>query len=252
MANLLSLQKDFLEDFQGQSTFTKHVKHGGLAPRHRVSVYHNNITQALRKTLSIIYPLTWKLIGEACANGAAYAFIQDSNSLPQTSILDEWGANFPAFLESFPPTKSLGYLPDFARLEWKKHEAYCAEDSDSLKGSDFNEISPDRNGSLLLTLHPSARLLSSPFPLDQVINVATGQLDTATLEKRGSYALVLRPDKSVHTYWLSKPSFDFFSDLQRGLSLKEALERRDDELFEFQKVFLFSLEIKLFSHYAFL
>ena len=82
MANLLSLQKDFLEDFQGQSTFTKRVKHGGPAPRHRVSVYHNNITQALRKTLSIIYPLTWKLIGETCANGAAYAFIQGSNSLP--------------------------------------------------------------------------------------------------------------------------------------------------------------------------
>ena len=86
MANLLSLQKDFLEDFQGQSTFTKHVKHGGPAPRHRVSVYHNNITQALRKTLSIIYPLTWKLIGRPVQTGLPMPLFKAQTLFPKQAF----------------------------------------------------------------------------------------------------------------------------------------------------------------------
>ena len=162
---------------------------------------------------------------------------------PQTSILDEWGANFPAFLESFPPTKSLGYLPDFARLEWKKHEAYCAEDSDSLKGSDFNEISPDRNGSLLLTLHPSARLLSSPFPLDQVLNVATGQLDTATLEKRGGCCCSSSdPTNPFIPIGFQSPLLTSFQIFREDFLLEKPLKREMTSHLNFKRFFYFHLK----------
>ena len=49
MSDLLSLQKDFLDNFQGLgSSYEKHIKVKGPSPQSRLSVYHNNITQALR------------------------------------------------------------------------------------------------------------------------------------------------------------------------------------------------------------
>ena len=42
------------------------------------------------------------------------------------------GAHFPAFLETYPPTAGLAYLPDVARLEWAIEEASTAPDAPPL------------------------------------------------------------------------------------------------------------------------
>ncbi len=252
MFDFLSLQKDFLESFRGGASFESYIKVKGPSPENRFAVYHTNITESLRKGLAIIYPLTWELIGENCANGAAYTFIREGTSFPTTGNLNDWGETFPDFLERFPPTQTLAYLPDFARMEWLKHLSYGAPDVSSLNGYDFKDMDSEGYAKLLLKLHPSAHLFSSSYPLDQVLAVVKGDVESIELENRKSNALIIRPAQFVYIHWLSDSDFAFFSYLHRGDSLMDAIEKSDEKVFQFHETLSFSLRNGLFSEYAFL
>lgn len=249
MSNLFELQKDFLHYFKDSSVLLKMIKTDGVTSHNRLNVYHNNITQALRKALFLIYPLTWRLIGEECANGAAYAFIREGISLPTIGNLDDWGDGFPTFLEQFPPTQSLPYLPDFARFEWLKHVAYGAKDATPLTPLDFKDMDPACYRELILKIHPSAQLFSSLFPLDQVLSVVEGIVDSVQLENRKSHVLIIRPFQSVNVHWLSEIHFLFFTFLHEGFSLMETLEKLDHEDIQLYDILSFSLKNGLFSTY---
>ena len=251
MDNLLSLQNNFLESFQGIGSFENHIKINGVSPKNRLSIYKNNITQALLKALALTYPLTWKLIGEDCANGAAYAFVQEGTFLPRMGNLDEWGADFPHFLEQFLPTQNLAYLPDFVKLEWLKHRAYCAENVSSLNALDFKDMDPENYVNLVLKLHPSVQLLSSPYSLDQVMAVVEGEVDSIKLENQKSNALIIRPNKSVNIHWVSENYYTFFSFISDGAPLMKVLEKIPEAQSQFHDILSFSLQNGLFSEYVF-
>ncbi len=251
MSHLLSLQQDFLKSFRHGSSFEDNIIVNGPSPQNRLSIYHNNIVQALINCLSIAYPLTWKLIGEDCAKGAAHTYIHTEKRLPLEGNLYEWGEDFPNFLTKYKPTQKLAYLSDFARLEWLMHLSYSAEDQRPLTGEDFKDIKPEQFESLLLMLHPSAHLFSSTQPLDQVMAVLDDEVEGITLEKRGSYALVVRPLRKVNVHWISETSFTLYSQLQKGDTLIEALEKISLEGFQFHEFLSFSLKNGVFSNYAF-
>jgi hypothetical protein len=251
MSQLRTIQNNFLEGLQNSSSFEKHMKIGGISPKNRFSVYQNNVTQALRKALEITYPLTWKLIGEECANGAAYAFIREENSYPTTGCLDEWGETFPSFLEHFPPTKPLGYLGDVARLEWLKHLSYGSEDAPPLTASDLKDIAPENYPQLIFKFHPSAHLISSEFPLDQILAVIEGSLESLTLEPQKTFGLIIRPHQKVNVHWISPPYFSFMTLIQKKIPLINILEMEKSEDFSLHEFLSFSLQNGLFSDYAF-
>ncbi len=250
MSNLLILQKNFLESFEGTPSFEKHIKIKGVSVKSRLSVYYSSIIQTLLRTLTLTYPLTWKLIGEDCADGAAYAFISKISSLPRSGNLDEWGASFPNFLEEYPPTQPLKYLPDFARFEWLKHKAYGAEESSPLTISALQEIDPKYLGNIIFKLHPSAQLFSSPFPLDEIMAVVTGAIESVTLENRRANVLIIRPDKAINIHWISESYFSFFSMIWKGTPLIKILENIYEDEFSFDKFLSFSLRNGVFSDYA--
>ena len=65
-----------------------------------------------------------KLVGEGFFRYAASQFIRQYPS--KSGDLNEFGYEFPEFLETFEPAAKLNYLPDVARLELAYHEAYYA------------------------------------------------------------------------------------------------------------------------------
>lgn len=249
MVNLRDCQKQFLESYQESSSFIDLIKSNDISSTHRLSVYHTSIREALRKALSLTYPLTWKLIGEHCANGVAYAFIREKTSLPQTGNLDEWGEAFPEFLRVFPSLQTLSYLPDFAHLEWLQHLSYGALDKKPLTIQAFKDLPPESYEKLSLKLHPSAHLFSSIYPLDQIFAVVNEEVDSISLDNRNSYALIIRPHKIVTIHWLSRASFSFFSLLKKGHSLLEVLSKIEEETFQLNKVLSFAFQEGLFSEY---
>ena len=252
MLKLSSLQKAFLEAYEGTKSFKNFVKINTVSPENRFSVYKGNIEGAFRKALERTYPLTWKLIGQRCADSAAYAFIRAQKSYPQEGILLSWGRDFPEFLETFETTKSLSYLADFAKLEYLTGESLYVEEKAPLIAGDLKNIPPDLYEGLILRVHPSLFLFASSHPLDQILEVVEERALSVALENRGSYALIIRQKGQVNIHWLSEAEFTFFSTVSKGIPLGEILEKMGERKFDFQEILSFSLKNEVFSDYTFL
>ncbi len=88
----------------------------GAGPAARLSIYQNNVVCRLKGALASTYPVVCKLVDPGFFDYAADAYIR--TTLPTGSCLDEYGEEFPSFLETFPPAVAIPYLADVARLEW--------------------------------------------------------------------------------------------------------------------------------------
>ncbi|MBX9621265.1 MAG: DNA-binding domain-containing protein [Alphaproteobacteria bacterium] len=252
MVDMLTLQKAFLETYEGTRSFKDFVKINAGSPENRFSVYKGNIESTFRKALEGKYPLTWKLIGQKCADGAAYVFIRAQKSYPQEGSLLNWGRDFPEFLETFEATRTLSYLSDFAKLEYFMGESLCAEEKTPLIAGDLKNIPHHHYERLIFIAHPSLFLCASSYPLDQILEVVEERASSVALENRGAYALIIRQEGRVSIHWLSETEFTFFSYVSNKIPLGEILEKMKERKFDFQEILSFSLKNGVFSDYMFL
>ena len=251
MVDLLSLQKAFLENYATASSFQKHIKINGTSPQNRLSVYQGNVEGAFQKALEGSYPLTWELIGQKCAAGAANTFVRALRTYPHEGTLLNWGEDFPNFLRTFEPTKGVAYLPDFARFEWLTWQSLCAEEKSPLSSETLKNINPAHYADLIFSLSPSVFLFESTYPLDQIMEVLEGRREKVKLAKRGAFLLITRFMGRVHLHWLSEADFHFFVLVSKERSLGEILENMEEKAFDFQEILSFSLKNGVFSGYAF-
>jgi hypothetical protein len=118
MLMLDDLQRSFARALNGNrdADFFALISDEGINPAARFSIYHTNVTARLTAALVSTYPVVCALVDRGFFDYAADAFIR--RTLPASSFLDEYGEEFPSFLETFPPTAEIPYLSDVARLEW--------------------------------------------------------------------------------------------------------------------------------------
>ncbi|MGH8320535.1 MAG: HvfC/BufC family peptide modification chaperone, partial [Gammaproteobacteria bacterium] len=139
------------------------VAGNGLDSEARLQIYRNIIFNNLTAALRTAYPAVLKLVGEDFFSGVAARFIRDYPS--SSGNLQDFGAAFPECLAAIPEVAALPYLADVARLEWARQQAYLAADAEPLDPYALGTVPDDRQGALRLTLHPSVRLLESPYPI---------------------------------------------------------------------------------------
>jgi len=200
-------------------------------PAERMNIYRNNVLENLRNALALTFPKSWKLLGKECADSVAYHFVKARN-LPDTGVFDDWGGDFSAFLENVNELKSVPYISDFARYEWLSHRAYLSAPAKHIDASEFTKFSEEEIESLKIKLLPSVFLYESKYPIDQINEVASNPDAAAiNLEKRGSYAIIYRPDLEVITLWISHAEYVFFNAVSCGMSLSDAARHfQEDDL----------------------
>ncbi|MET0482188.1 MAG: DNA-binding domain-containing protein [Aestuariivirgaceae bacterium] len=190
----------------------------------RFNVHRNNIAASLTAVLASRYPVIRRLVGDDFFRAAAGDFI--ARHPPQSPALMAFGGAFGAFLTALEPAASLPYLPDIARLEWARHAAYHAADAEPADLSIMADLDPDRLPLLRLTLHPSAAIIGSPFPILSIWR--TNSFDAAVipiaLDAGGETVLVVRPHLDVVTAIMPDGSDEFIAALAAGASLGEAAQ----------------------------
>ncbi len=247
MSSLIKQQQDFLKSYRGEKGFESVIKLKGLSPERRLAIYHDSVQGSLAKALSVIYPLTWKLIGKNCADAAAHQFIDQEMILPSQNSYDEWTKEFAGFLENYPPTQKLMYLPDFVRMESLIYQAYKAEDKIVLQGTHFAALDPVQFDKLVLEFHPAVHLFSSEHSLDQVLDVVRADKEAVTLKTKTVYGIITRPSTIVDVVWTSKENYNFLSLMSQGSTLIECLEKVESPDFDFEDFLRFSIQKGLFS-----
>lgn len=191
----------------------------------RLGVYRTNTLNSLSDVLASAYPVVERIVGLRFFRAVAEAFI--AAHPPQQPVLYRYGGDMADFLQGFEPAQKLLYLPDVARLEWARIEAYFAADSAPLDPQKLAEVPPERLGDVAFTLHPSAGLLGAAFPVFEIWSVnqpdheRVPEIDFSVHEN----GLIFRRDQIVTQRVLGPGALAWLESLKHGHALGEATEQ---------------------------
>ena len=204
---------------------------GKPAPK-RFNVYRNNVVVSLTEALAQTFPAIERLLGGDYFKALARSFVADHP--PRSPVLLWYGAEFPEFIEAFPPLGRYPYLGDVARLEWAWLQAYHAEDADPLDPQVLGSMAPERVGEVRFKVHPAASGISSRWP---VLSIALANrffledppvIDLETSES----VLIVRPDLEVGLHPM-RPGGDLFFRALETHTLSQAANKALAEIPEF-------------------
>lgn len=185
----------------------------------RFSVYRNTVAHSLSMALAQRFPAIQRLVGPDFFAAMAKVFV-DAHP-PRTPLLHEYGAEFPDFLAQFPPVATLPYLPDVARIEVLRGQAYHAADKPPMKPEAFTEAistNPDR---ARLALHPSLRTIASAHPAVSIWRMNQPGLTPSAARQDAEAALIFRHKADVLTLPTSVAIALAAAQVARGLPLGE-------------------------------
>lgn len=188
------------------------------SPARRLAVYRTNVHVALLRVLEGSFPATRRAAGEECFRAAAIAFLRAAP--PAEPRLHAWGGAFPAWLVEHPAMAGRPWLSDLARLEWAREEVYYAADAPVLAPAALAELPQERYPALRLRLHPTARLLTSPWPID---GLWRGEV-TPPPGPAPAHVLVSRPCMAVSTLALTAGEHALLAALSADATLADAAE----------------------------
>lgn len=195
---------------------------GQTQPERRFNVHRNNVFVSLTEALLTRFPVCHALVGDEFFRAMARVFIELSP--PRSPVLMTYGDDFGDFIETFPPTRLVPYLADVARLEAALTQAYHAADASPLTVDEL-DAAPCRWEQIHVELHPSARIIMSPYPIVSIWEAHMRpddhpMIDSSTAED----ALVARPDLDVEVHRLPAGAAIFLSMLLKGATLRDAAD----------------------------
>lgn len=217
----------------------------GSDPGQRFMVYRNNVRSSLATALGEAFPVLRALLGEDFFRAMALEYVIATP--PRSPVLSEYGGDLGDFVAGFAPLAHLPWLADVARLEQLRVQAFHAADAQPLEASRFQHwlSQPEALPDLHLRLHPSLRLLRSPFAVlslwqahqpedESARDAALGLLEVGTAED----VVVWRPQLEVHACPLPPGGFECLQALRLGHTLGQALHAAAAQPgFELQSVF---------------
>jgi Putative DNA-binding domain len=225
--SLYELQKTFADAlFESAKGIPEEVIVSDAFPAsRRLRIYHNNVFTSLTEALRHIYPVVVRLVGESFFAYAAHHYIGQYPS--RSGNLHDFGEYLPQFLAELPPATGLPYLPDMARLEWARHQAFHGAEHPPLALERLAAVPTERYGDIKFVLHPSVRLIRSPFPILLIWEV--NQPDhrgeaTVHLDSGGGQWRVMRRTLRVEMLALSAGEFALLSGFDGGTPFASACE----------------------------
>ncbi len=241
---LHTLQQRFIQAITSGETdpleamLTTHPK---LTPEEHMQLYRRNVQGAILHAMALTYPIVEQLVGEEFFAFAVQQYRK--RHLPSSGNLDQYGAEFSAFLAEFTPASSLPYLPAMAELEWAFHQSALAEQATPLSADALNHMAPEDYATLCFTTHPSLKLLHADYPVDAIWEfhqkleegTATEPLDIS--ETGAVYLALVRPRTQVHLHTLSPAEYHFVSALQTQQTLYQGFQHASQEDPEFDLAF---------------
>ncbi|WP_236020996.1 DUF2063 domain-containing protein [Sedimentimonas flavescens] len=168
----------------------------------RFAVYRNNVLHSLGRALAARFPVIERLVGADFFNAMARVYVEADP--PNSPVLFAWGEGFAEFLEGFPPVAALPYLPDVARLEYARGQAYHAADLPALAPADLGALAA-RADAIRLVLHPSVTLIASGHAIRAIWAANQPGAAPQEIEDRPETALVLRDRKLDVPVWALGP-----------------------------------------------
>jgi hypothetical protein len=229
MPSLLEMQRAFSAAAvfgDGAALASLGIAAGGVEAETRIGIYRGNVLGNYRKALAATYPVIKRLVGAPFFDAASDHFVRGH---PSTGgDINRYGADFALFLGDYAPARELRYLPDVARLEWAVDQAAIARDAPAFDLAALAAVPADLHGELRFSLHPSARLIVSEYPILHIWRANQPGADAdqrIDLDEGGDHLLVLRREgDGIVVERLAQPEHLLLSLLEAGRPLGEAAD----------------------------
>ena len=183
-------------------------------------VHRNTVLGALSHALRLSFAAVDRLVGEAFFDRMAVEYARAMP--PRAPQLDEYGAEFAAFVTGFPGTEGLPYLGELAQFDWQFAELARARPALETGGPTLL-----LEGGVRLQFLAPLRLHGTRYPIDRLREailaedaVALGALELTPGDYR--YALWRTPE-GVRVRPLRLPSSRFLAAVYAGAGGAEAL-----------------------------
>jgi hypothetical protein len=137
----------------------------------RFDVYRNNIRIGRIKTLTAIYPICQRLVGEDFFQGLASHYCQQIQSISNSTNLNDYGESFSEFIAQFPPLNQLpelAYLSEMAGLEWIVHRTLIGPSNTVFNFKAFADLNLQQQEKVIFKLAQNGYLYFSQFPIDLI------------------------------------------------------------------------------------
>lgn len=200
------------------------VAWNGSDPGRRFAVYRNNVIVSLVDALADAFPVTLELVGEDFFRAMARVFAVAHP--PRSRLMAFYGAEFPVFVEAFPPAAGIPYLADVARLAFLRVAAYHAADAEPLSVEEIAAAlaATEALPSLRVTLHPSLGVLPSRFAVASLWGAHQGLLAlSGVVPGVPETALVMRRALAVDVLRIAPADGMFIAALRGGAALASAV-----------------------------
>lgn len=204
----------------------------------RIDVHRQTIIENLVNAIQIIYPGIWKLLGNDCAKGVALSYIHEMKYLPNNGMMEDYGREFPLYLATFPSTKNLSYIQDFATYEWYKSECYHAKFTQGISFTDLQSLSEEELDKSQFIFNDTIRFFSTIHAVDDIQDMLNNPELEFISQQASKYFFIINQNKGkVITNRVDKDLYQFLYALYSGKSFgnisDEYVDREDIDLAQF-------------------
>ena len=205
--------------------FSEAIADDGIPALARLRVYRNNtrliFVEALRRTFAVVR----RRVGDEFFERLAHEY-RDAHPSRHGDL--HWvGECFPEWLASRLSDTGYEWLVDLARLEWACEQAMVSAHAAPVALADLSRIPPERLADTALSIHPSARFVSSACPIWSVWqeNQPEGAGRSIDLARGAEHVIVAAPKDGLVLLSVPAEEFGFAAALAEGKTLGDALDR---------------------------
>ncbi len=232
------LQQSFLDAIRGTTT-PPALGPSRVSAAQTWAIYRRNYEENHIGALADTYSTVEKLVGDGYFRQLARRYVASHES--RSGDLNDYGDDFAEFLfellPKVPGGTELPYLHDIARFDWAWFEALRASEAAGAGLGELLEWPVERWGEARARPHPACRLLRSDYPIDRILRVAAGELQTVDLACAGDALLINRPD-IVRVTCVGPSQALFVERWLSGTTLADALDAALalDSVFDLQNI----------------
>jgi hypothetical protein len=188
-----------------------------------LAVYRNTIAKGCVDALAANFPTVLSMVGEDWFAAAAALFAREAP--PTSAALLDYGEDFPAWLDRFPPALDLPYLAGVAHLDRLWTETLFAAEAPVLTAGALSALAPEALATARLTLHPSVRFAAFEAGLPSLWVAARDGREDLDLSEAPEALLLVRPDRAVRSRVVGAGETEFLRACRGGQTCAEAAER---------------------------
>ena len=194
----------------------------------RINVYRNNVHRSLLEALNAIFPKCAQLIGEDIFQTVALAFIKES--LPQSPILREYGAQFPAFIDQVELPAHLGCAPLLAALEYELLQLTHAAEESVLSSLQLHALLSQSQSIMehQWQLSSTVKLWHCPIAIGSLYLTLEQDINTPIYEpdwRKEKYLVLHKQEWFGCCSVVSESTFALLREIKQGHSLAQASQQ---------------------------